>query len=202
MNITTQQFNQCCPTCKNPNTVTEALNKILPLYNIKTLEEVAGFISECAHESSDFNRLEENLNYSSQGLLVTWKSHFSADIVDKYARQPEKIANRAYANRMGNGDEASGDGWKYKGRGAIQVTGKDNYTLFAKYKSINITDAVTYASKIEGAIDISAWFWYVNNLNKFADIKDDVKMTKIINGGTIGAADRQTRFNTCLKVLT
>jgi len=132
----------------------ESLSKILPQYDINTPERIAAFISQCAHESGNFARLNENLNYSAEALQKVWPRHFpNKEIAEQYARQPEKIANRAYANRMGNGDESSGDGWKYRGRGLIQLTGFTNYSAFATDTEKSVDEVVTYLQTISGAVE-------------------------------------------------
>ena len=203
MILTTSQVQQCCPLNKSPTALTNALNKFLPAYNIKTLDEITGFVSECAHESDDFTHVIENLNYSADLLCKTWPKRFpDLATANIYARQPQKIANKVYASRMGNGDEASGDGWLYHGRGAIQLTGKDNYQAFADYKKVNISTLPAYMETIEGAIESACWYWMVHKLNISADQADVIGMTKIINGGLIGISDRQEKFNMCLTVLS
>ena len=127
----------------------EALDQLLPDYEIDTPQRVAAFIAQCAHESGNFRFLRENLNYSAKGLMTTFKKYFPTEaLATQYQRQPERIANRVYANRMGNGDEASGDGWRYCGRGLIQLTGKDNYTFFAGSLSITEDEAAEYLKNI------------------------------------------------------
>ena len=126
--ITGQQFHQLFPQAQDPDGWAKAMGDVFPTYDINTPNRVAAFLAQCGHESGGWTTFEENLNYSAQGLQGIFGSHFHGD-ADQYARQPEKIANRIYCNRMGNGDEASGDGWKYRGRGPIQLTGKANYRL-------------------------------------------------------------------------
>lgn len=193
----------------------EALNEILPKYKITTPERIAAFIAQTAHESGDYKRLVENLNYSAAGLAKTWPSRFALrdmrgnilkpyrpnDVAKRIERKPQEIANITYANRMGNGDERSGDGWEYRGRGLIQLTGKDNYSRFAKAVGMNLPDAVEYAGTFKGAIESACWFWNVNNLNVHADKSAMVSLTKAINGGTHGLDDRKSRFDTAIRVM-
>jgi putative chitinase len=180
----------------------DALCQILPVYEIHTPERVAAFMAQCAHESGYFKFLRENLNYRAASLRATFPRHFPDDATaQKYERKPEMIANKVYANRMGNGDEASGDGWRYLGRGLIQLTGKNNYTLFAAAIDTPLEQIPEYLGTFEGAIQSACWFWEQNNLNKFADSRDIVTMSKRINGGTIGMDDRIQKYNKFLKIV-
>jgi putative chitinase len=146
--------------------------------------------------------LQENLNYSSSGLMKTFKKYFPDETVaSQYAKQPEKIANRVYANRMGNGNEASGDGYKYRGRGLIQLTGKDNYTRFAESIETPVEEIPEFLGTFEGAVQSACWFWETNNLNQFADSGDMLTLTKRINGGYIGLEDRVKHYEHALEVL-
>jgi putative chitinase len=173
---------------------------ILEKYEINTPKRVAAFKAQCHHESQGSTRKVENLNYSAQGLMNTWPSRFNTQkLADEYARQPEKIANKVYANRMGNGDEASGDGWKYRGRGFIQITGKDNYQAFSRCKGISLDDAVKYLETDEGALESACWYWQTRGLNGLADTGDIRGITKRINGGTIGIKERTELYNKYLK---
>jgi len=179
----------------------DALYAILPDYEINTPHRVAAFIAQCAHESGGFKFLQENLNYRAESLVKTWPRHFpTLEIAQQYARQPEKIANRAYANRMGNGDEASGDGWRYLGRGLIQLTGKTNYEWFAASIETPLEEIPEYLQTFEGAVQSACWFWESNNLNKEADAGDIKTMTRKINGGFIGLEDRVKHYNHALHV--
>jgi putative chitinase len=144
----------------------------------------------------------ENLNYSAKGLVGTFKKYFpTEEIAKQYERKPEKIANRVYANRMGNGDENSGDGYKYRGRGLIQLTGKFNYTKFSQSIDLSLDETVKYLETPEGAVASAGWFWDNNKLNRFCDNDDFITLTKRINGGTIGLADRKHHYEIALKVL-
>lgn len=180
----------------------DALCQILPTYEINTPERVAAFVAQCAHESGYFKFLKENLNYRAESLLRTFPKYFKTlDEAKQYERQPEKIANRVYANRMGNGDEASGDGFRYLGRGLIQLTGKNNYTIFAASIETPVEEIPEYLQTFEGAIQSACWFWEQNNLNRFADSRDITTMSKRINGGTIGMEDRIMKYNKFLKIV-
>lgn len=202
--FTVEQLQQIIPTNTQASSWFVALNNNLSTYNIDSKLRVAGFLSQCAHESMDFNHLHENLNYSSTALLAVWPSHFKAETVDQYARNPEKIANCAYANRMGNGDEASGDGWKFHGRGPIQITGKSNYIAFSMFlyndeRLLNTPELLE--TDLDIAVQSACWFWEAHSINQFADAGDILNMTKRINGGTIGLNDRTTRYNNALQIL-
>lgn len=182
---------------------TELGNKsLLDEYEINTPKRIAAFIAQCAHESGGFVFLSENLNYSAAGLMRVFDKYFKDEATAKaYARSPEKIANRVYANRMGNGDEASGDGWRYRGRGLIQLTGKDNYFWFASSLEITPEEAAEYTQTFEGAAQSACWFWETNKLNKLADDADIMTMTKRINGGTIGLKDREHHYAVALNII-
>jgi putative chitinase len=201
MQITREQLAQIIP--KNPyiDQWTDALNKLLPDYEINTPPRVAAFLAQCAHESGGFVFLKENLNYRAESLMRTWPRHFpTIEIANQYARQPERIANRAYANRMGNGPEESGDGARYLGRGLIQLTGKNNYEAFAESIETPVEEIPAYLETFEGAVQSACWFWETNNLNRFADVGDILTMTKRINGGTIGLEDRMKHYAHALEV--
>jgi putative chitinase len=181
----------------------EALSKMLQKYEINTVNRIAGFLSQCGHESADFTVLKENLNYGAKGLRATFPKYFATDAVAaQYERQPEKIANHIYANRMGNGAEATGDGYKYRGRGAIQLTGHDNYAAFAKSINKTLDETVTYCETMDGAIESACWFWKKNNVNATCDANDIVAMTKKINGGTIGLDERKSHYEKAKGILT
>ena len=179
-----------------------AFQQLLPDYDINTPVRVAHFIAQCAHESGNFAFIEENLNYRAASLMNTFKKYFpTIEIAQQYEKKPERIANRVYANRMGNGDEASGDGYKYRGRGLIQLTGKDNYTFFAGSLGIPVEEAADYMSTFEGAAQSACFFWEQNKLNRFADANDVRGLTKAINGGFIGLDDRIKHTEHALHIL-
>lgn len=202
MQITEQQLKAILPNNKNISVLCSSLNLVLPKYEINTKNRIAGFLAQCGHESLDFTVLKENLNYSAKGLRLTFPKYFKDDnIANQYARQPQKIANRVYANRMSNGNELSGDGWKYRGRGAIQLTGKENYTLFAKSIGKSIDETISYLETMDGAVESACWFWNTRNLNKYCDLDDITTMSKLINGGTKGLEDRVDRYQRAKGVL-
>jgi len=179
----------------------DALSKLLPDYEINTPQRIASFLAQCGHESANFTALQENLNYKAESLSRVWPRYFPTDVAAQYAHKPEAIANRAYANRMGNGDESSGDGWRYCGRGLIQLTGKSNYQAFADSLEMNVEDVPAYLATFEGAAQSACWFWENNRLNTFADAGDLKGMTKVINGGYLGLEEREQHYHNALNVL-
>jgi putative chitinase len=179
-----------------------ALSEILPEYDINTPARVAAFIAQCAHESGNFRLLKENLNYKAASLRKVFPKYFPTDdLAAQYANKQEMIANRVYGGRMGNGDEASGDGFRYCGRGLIQLTGKENYSWFAASLEMAVEDVPEYLATFEGAVQSACWFWETNTLNQWADKGDILTLTKRINGGTIGLEDRIKHYNHALHVL-
>jgi len=202
MELTKEQLRELLP--KNPyiDHWHRALSQLLPDYEINTPQRIAAFIAQCAHESGNFVFLTENLNYKAESLMKIFGKYFKDMTTAKaYEKKPEKIANRIYANRMGNGDEASGDGWRYRGRGLIQLTGKTNYTWFAASLEISAEEAAEYTQTFEGAAQSACWFWETNKLNNEADKGDIKTMTRKINGGFIGLDDRIKHYNHALHVL-
>ena len=200
-NFTKQQLKEMIP--KNPyvDQWFEAISEILPEYEITTPQRVAAFLAQCAHESGGFVFLKENLNYKAASLRRVFPKYFPDDaIAAQYAGKGEMIANRVYANRMGNGDEASGDGFKYCGRGLIQLTGKNNYTFFAGSLDIPVEEASEYLQTFEGAVQSACFFWDQNKLNQWADAGDILTLTKRINGGTIGLEDRIKHYEHALHI--
>ena len=179
-----------------------ALEQALPDYDINTPKRVASFLAQCAHESGGFRALKENLNYKAESLMSVWPRYFpDLATAQRYAHNQEMIANRAYANRMGNGPEETGDGWRFCGRGLIQLTGRNNYQAFADSIETNINDIPAYLATFEGAVQSACWFWEANNLNQYADAGDILTMTKKINGGTLGLDDRKKHYNHALEVM-
>ena len=181
-----------------PDAVIQMIPDTAAKFQINTPLRLAHFLAQCGHESGGFKATQENLNYSAKGLNGIFKKYFPTEAsAAAYARQPQKIANKVYANRMANGDEASGDGFKFRGRGYIQLTGKANYTLFGKAIGEDITANPDVVSG-KYALLSAAWFWSNNGLNKLADggATDAVvtTITKRVNGGTIGLADRIKHF--------
>ena len=198
------QLNQLKQMVRNPHIDHwhEAIDQLLPDYEINTPARVAAFIAQCAHESGNFVFVKENLNYRAASLMKTFGKYFpTQELAQQYEKRPEKIANRVYASRMGNGDEASGDGYRFCGRGLIQLTGRDNYTFFAGSLGIDVEEASEYLSTFEGAAQSACWFWETNNLNRFADSGDIKGLTRAINGGYIGLEDRISHYEHALHVM-
>ena len=200
-NFTPEQLAQIIPG--NPYVAEwyAALSRILPDYEINTVPRVAAFLAQCAHESANFTALKENLNYTAASLTRVWPTRFPVGIAEQYAHNQEKIANRAYCDRMGNGPEASGDGWRYAGKGLIQLTGRDNYSRFAESIQTPVEEVAEYLQTFEGAVQSAAWFWESNNLNQWADAGDILTLTKRINGGTIGLEERTRHYQHACHVL-
>jgi len=181
----------------------EALSSVLPEYEIDSPQRVSAFIAQCTHESGGFKRLKENLNYKWESLRKVFPKYFPTDeLAQEYAHKSEQIANRVYGGRMGNGDESSGDGFRYCGRGLIQLTGRNNYTKFAESIGMAVEEVPALLETFEGAVKSACWFWKTNNLNQFADAGDILTMTKRINGGTIGLEDRIKHYNHALEVFS
>jgi putative chitinase len=181
----------------------ESLNAAMLRFNINTPRRIAAFIGQCAHESANFTALTENLNYRGESLMRVWPRHFpTPEVAAQYHRKPEQIANRAYANRMGNGPEASGDGWKYRGRGLIQLTGKDNYQLASDALRVDLVNNPDLVTQPDMAALTAAWFWNKRGLNDLADAGDNQQISRRINGGTHGMDDRLQRTATALALLT
>jgi putative chitinase len=202
-NFTTDKLAACINN-QNIGVWYDALYQLLPDYGITTKRRVAGWLSQTGQESGDFRFLTENLNYSADALMRVWPRHYPTQaIANRYHRQPEKIANRSYANRMGNGPEESGDGWKYRGRGLIQVTGKDNYLRCSMtlYGDDILLDKPEILCEVDGAVRSACWYWNFRNINVDADNGDVLSMTKKINGGTHGLDERTKRYNRCMSVL-
>jgi len=203
--LTLSQLKQLLP--KNPYVEHwhHALSQLLPDYDINTPNRIAAFVAQCAHESGGFMVLKENLNYKAATLRKIFPKYFPNDqIAQEYASKPNKqvaIASKVYANRMGNGDEASQEGWKFCGRGLIQLTGRSNYQAFADSLEMDINDVPEYLATFEGAAQSACWFWETNKLNQWADAGDILTLTKRINGGTIGLEDRKKHYDHALHVL-
>jgi len=202
--LTIQMLKEAFPQASNEilNKYHLAIVETCNRYNIKSAKRVASFLSQCAHESNNFSVVRENLSYSSDALMRVWPKHFpTKEIALKYHRQPERIANRAYANRIGNGTEASGDGWKYRGRGFIQVTGKHNYTECDKELKLDLVNKPEQLEDAPAAVLSAGWFWNKNNLNALADKEDVLGLTRRINGGTHGLDDRQKKYTVAITAL-
>lgn len=201
MEITREQLQACIGNNPYLDNWVHALNEILPDYEINTPQRVAAFIAQCAHESGGFKFLTENLNYRAVTLRKLFSKYFPTDaLAQEYEKKPEKIANRIYGGRMGNGPEETGDGFRYCGRGLIQLTGKANYQNFADSIETPVEEVSEYLQTFEGAVQSACWFWETNNLNQYADTGDIKMMTKRINGGFIGLEDREKHYAHALHV--
>jgi len=203
--LTREQLAQLLPGNPYLDHWYHALELALPDYDINTPQRVAAFIAQCAHESGGFRALKENLNYKAATLRKIFPKYFPDDATaNHYASLPNKqeaIANRVYGGRMGNGPEATGDGFRYCGRGLIQLTGKQNYQNFADSIETPVEDIPEFLATFEGAVQSACWFWEANNLNQWADKGDILTLTKRINGGTIGLEDRIKHYEHALHVV-
>lgn len=197
--MTQEQYKKIAPSLPiDYDKVMELFSK----YEINTPNRIAGFFAQCAHESGNFKAKLENLNYSAKALMSVFKKYFPNEaLANQYARQPEKIANKVYANRMNNGDEASGDGWRYRGRGYIQLTGKANYTKFAEAIGKSMDETIAYLETDEGALESALFYWKIANCNKFCDSLDLKGLCRSINGGFNHLEDRNAKFNKFIAVL-
>lgn len=188
-----------------PDNVYGEIQSVMDKFKIDSILRLSHFLSQCAHESGGFKYTIENLNYSAKGLITTFPKYFKQPgLAEAYQRKPEKIASRVYGNRMGNGDESSMDGWKFRGRGYIQLTGKSNYIEFDKFVDDDIIKNPDLVAKQYPLLS-AGWFFYKNNINSTADkgsTEDIVKsVTKKINGGYNGLADRQKYFDKYYNIL-
>jgi putative chitinase len=204
--ITEGQLAAMIPTNKEIKAWCEELNKALPKYDITTDQRIAGFISQCAHESMDFNAMSENLNYREETLNKVFPRYFGPGKRNaaEYAKNPEKIANYVYMDEFRTsklGNVHPGDGWRFRGRGLKQLTGRDNYTRFAKDYDMTAEEAAVWVETKEGALASALWFWNTNKLNAIADTGNVAALTKKINGGDIGLADRQARYSKAVAAL-
>jgi len=205
--ITAEQFKKLFPRAQDHQGWANSMNEVFPTYDINTPHRVAAFLAQCGHESGGWTTFEENLNYSAKGLNGIFKKYFpTLESALPYERKPEMIANKVYGGRMGNGPESSGDGWKYRGRGPIQLTGKANYMAFAKemfddWENIFENPDWVTADR-DFALMSAIWFWNKNGLNRYADQGDIKTMTRIINGGYIGLEDRIHHYEEAIHLLT
>lgn len=203
MNLTAAQLSACFSGV-DPALLAaqiDPLNAIADEAQLTTPDRWAMFLGQVGVESVQFTHFEENLNYSAAALVATWPLHFDAALAAQYARQPQRIASRAYALRMGNGDEQSQDGWRYRGRGAIQLTGFSNYIAAGQFLGIDLRgwpDLAAGAARFA----VSAWYWRTHGLNAFADAHDCASATKAVNGGILGLSQRQSICDRALSVLT
>lgn len=199
--LTGSQFKELFPNCADADGWVKAMNEVFPKYGIDTPARIAAFVAQCGHESGGWRVFEENLNYSAKSLDAVFPKYFknAGRNAEEYARKPEKIANVVYAGRMGNNND--GDGYKYRGRGPIQLTGKDNYNAFGKDFGMDLSNPDVVSTNKNIALMSAIWFWNKNSLNKLADAGDIKGMTKRINGGFIGLEDRIHHYEQAMKKL-
>lgn len=207
MQITKEQLIKIMPLSKaNTDKFLPYLNKYMDAFGINTPLRIAHFLGQIAVESGQLTVWVENLNYSEQGLLKTFPKYFSKTLAKTYARKPQKIASRVYANRLGNGSEQSGDGWKYRGRGIIQITGKSNYKAYGDYlvktgMNVDLLKNPELLETLPGLIKSGCWWWWAHGCNELADKDSVILLTRKINGGTNGLTERTKFTNTAKKVL-
>lgn len=203
-NFTKGHLEQIIPRAENLDAWYAALVKHLPEYNINTINRVAMFLAQCSYESTGFTVLQENLNYKANRLAAVFPRYFKNVDTTAYAGSPEKVANRIYANRMNNGTESSGDGWRYRGRGIIQITGKQNYTSCSHlaWKNDELLRNPDLLCSPDGAVLSACWFWEHRGINQAADNRDVALATRLVSGGTLGLEDRKHYYDKVLAVLT
>lgn len=202
--LTPNQLMGIMPNCPSDKTVeyANALSKAMDEAQINTVQRMASFLGQIAHESNQLKEWMESLNYSVNAIMKTWPKRFpTAESATPYARNPEKLANKVYSNRMGNGDEASGNGWKFRGRGPIQITGKNSYRDAGKFIGIDLENSPDLALMSENGFRIATWYWTTHGLNALADVWDVVGITKAINGGIIGLEQRKAFCQKALEIL-
>tara|TARA_R110000868_G_scaffold22642_3_gene92798 strand:- start:37456 stop:38067 length:612 start_codon:yes stop_codon:yes gene_type:complete len=202
--ISIEQLHQCFPNTP-AETWHQPFLQAANRWEINTPCRIAAFLSQTGHESADWKILEENLNYSGERLRVVFPKYFATDTqAQQYHRQPQKIANRVYSGRMGNGTEESGEGFKFRGRGLIQLTGKSNYSRCSQaiFNDDSLLTEPDFLTTPDGALASACWFWTANNCNPVADQEDNVRLTKIINGGTHGLEDRINRYKRYLAIIS
>lgn len=203
---TLDQFARMIPRNRNPEIWYQQAQDLFPKYEINNFRRVAGFMAQCGHESADFTALEENLNYSVDALKRVFPRYFRNVNPAEFARNPEKLANYVYMDvnrtpRGALGNTQPGDGWRFRGRGIKQLTGRNNYTAFGRDYNMTAEEAADYISTPRGAMESACWFWAKNRLNPVADADDIVRMSRIINGGDIGLEDRRARFERAKSIL-
>lgn len=203
--FTESKLAACFPANTQAKDWFASLQQNLPEYQITTLARVAQWLAQVGHESGDLKWTAENLNYGAKGLQGVFGKYFpTADLAQQYERQPQKIANRVYSSRMGNGDEASGDGWLFRGRGLIQVTGRSNYTACSQalYGDPQILqNDPDILSEPDGAVRSACWYWNSRKINAVADREDTKEATRLINGGSNGLQDRVDRYGKYKQIL-
>lgn len=196
--LTLEQFQKMIPTNKSAKEWFDIAQELFPKYGLTTVNRIAGFMAQAGHESGDFKTLQENLNYSETNLLKTFGRYFTKETAKQFARKPELIANRVYddANRTNKlGNTQPGDGWRFRGRGLIQLTGRWNYDKFGNTIGMTAEQAAAYMETKKGAMESALWFWKNHNLNRFADADDIKGMSQVVNGGDNGMSDRVARYS-------
>lgn len=207
--ISLEQLKQILPNNDSVGSLLPYLNDTLHKYNINTPLRISHFLAQVMHESANLSATKENLNYSKEGLLKTFSRYFNNTTAGMYARQPEKIASKVYANRMGNGNEVSQDGWKYRGQGYLQLTGKDNYKALSKELGVDFVEHPELLQTPQYAFMSAGSYWNKTNLNKYADMNKIDSISDLINlghltaktGDAIGYSDRVDKFNKIYKIL-
>lgn len=204
MILTLEKLQRILPTNRYVSDWFDAIEELLPSFGIYENEHrLAGFLSQCSHESAEFTRLVENLNYRWESLRRVFPKYFPTDeLAKRYAHNQKAIASRVYGNRMGNGPEESSEGWIYRGRGILQITGKRNYQAFADYVNLDLEEIPDFLESFDGAILSACWYWDKNNLNKYCDEKDLRGLTRAINGGYNGLEDRMAKYTKILQILS
>lgn len=206
--LTADQLAAIMPACANPANWAPALNAAMDRFDITSAERMAAFLAQIAHESGQLMRLSENLNYSAKRLMQVWPNRFpTMEKAQQYERNPEKLAGYVYAKRIGNGDESSGDGWRYRGRGIIQLTGRGNYRAAAQGIGLPLEEQPDLLVHPGPAALSAAWFWKSHGLNELADDQNDDNdtedfktITKRINGGTVGLNERMAFWEKAKRV--
>lgn len=208
MPITEQQLLQILPDARPVAGIfVPALNRAMARWKIDSPVRQAAFLAQVGHESGQLRRLVENLNYSAEALVRTWPNRFTAQNAGAYARQPERIANRVYGGRMGNGQETSGDGWRYRGRGLIQLTGRDNYRRAGQALGLPLLENPELLEQPEHAAQSAAWWWATHGLNELADAGRFSDIGSIINTGQPGrvphgAVERKALYDLAVRVMS
>lgn len=202
--ITPDQFQQLFPDAPDADQWCQVIEELLPRYNIDTPERVSAFLSQCAVETGGWRKFEENMNYSADRIMQVWPRIFDRELALQCHRNPEMVGNHAYANRMGNGGPETGDGWKYRGRGPIHLTGRRNYTMFAETfddPSLIIETPDVVAEDKHISLISALWFWDINNLNDLADVRQITKLSRKVNGGDHGLPQRIALFQSTLDLI-
>lgn len=189
----THSVSSLLPLLQDPQ-LEATLTPVVDRYEINTPQRLAAFLATCHHETGGFRTFVENTRYSAERLMTIWPTRFTPETAKRYGNRPQAIANCVYANRMGNGSEATGDGWRYRGRGAIQITGYENYRLMSRELDIPLEDLPDYLQTTTGAIESAAVWWYNNRCNQLADTGDITRVTQRVNGGLTGLNDRQRLY--------